>query len=230
MKKLFLLLTTLMLSACGGPSSNSSSGGNDKQNFIYDTSDNLIDGKVSLLLVDMEKTLKAYETYSSKKEISNAEKNAYLYDIMKLNSKELCQIAYDTEKSGSFAYSFNIEKTLGSYMQNSECLDPTKARLLISFVPDNFGSDIKTVRLSNFEMKVKIEYKYNTGHGIRNISREKSGSGDILSDDFAKNDRKFKNSIAIGTLTNAIMEADEDYKRIEGDATLTFSGTLTAKF
>ena len=230
MKKLCLLFMAAMLSACNFNNNSPAPIGEGKQNFIYDTSDNLIDGKVSLLLVDMEKTLKAYETYSSKKELSNAEKNAYLYDIMKLNSKELCQIAYDTEKSGSFAYSFNIEKTLGSYMQNSECLDSTKAKLLISFVPDNFGSDIKTVRLSNFEMKVKIEYKYNTGHGIRNISREKSGSGDILSDDFAKKDRKFKNSIAIGTLTDAIMESDEDYKRIEGDATLTFSGTLTAKF
>ena len=88
MKKLFLLLTTLMLSACGGPSSNSSSGGNDKQNFIYDASGNLIDGKVSLILVDTEKAYEAYEKYKKQNDLSSDEKDAYKADYFKLYSKE----------------------------------------------------------------------------------------------------------------------------------------------
>lgn len=230
MKKLFLLLTTLMLSACGGPGSNSSSGGSDKQNFVYDASGNLIDGKVSLILVDMEKTDKAYEKYESREDLSKDEKLAYKLDLLRLNSTELCKIVYDTEKTGSFTYTFNVNKVLGPYMQNNEALDTTKAKLLVSFVPSNVGSDFKTVKFSNFALKARIEYQYYTGKGIRNVNREKSGGGDIFTNTYVKDDWVFKNSFIIGQINSCIMESEEDYKNIDGDAKLTFTGTLTAKF
>ncbi|MCR5309157.1 MAG: hypothetical protein K6E21_03505 [Bacilli bacterium] len=230
MKKLFLLLTTLMLSACGGPSSNSSSGNNDKQNFVYDASGNLIDGKVFLILTDEEKVDKAYETYEKRDDLTKDEKLAYKLDLKRLNSTELCQIVYDTERTGSFTYKFDVKKVLGDYMVNDTTLDVTKRKLYVSFVPTNAGSNFKTVKFSNFSMKARIEYQLNTGKGIKNISREKSGTGAIYQNTYTKDDWVFKNTFIMGDINPGILEVDEDYRKIEGDATLTFSGTLTAKF
>ena len=230
MKRLCLLLTTLMLSACGGGNSSSTSVGDGKQNFIYDASGNLIDGKVSLILVDMEKWEKAYNQYDSRTDLSDDEKIAYYYDLMKMNSTELCNIVYDTEKTGSFTYTFNVDKVLGSYMVNDQTLDVTKAKLYLNFVPSKANSEIKKAKLSNFTMKARIEYQLNTGKGIKNISREKSGSAYILGDNFVKKSYAFRKSFMISNFASSIMEVDEYYKAIDGDATLTFSGGLTASY
>lgn len=227
MKKLCLLLTTLMLSACGGGSYTTTTGGNGNQNFIYDSEGNLIEGTVSLILTDEVKSDEAFASYCEGKTLTSAEKEAYKYDTKITCAKKLCDIVYDTEKTGSYSYTFDFMKTCKDIFQNNHgTFDVEKGRLILCFMPK--GKGLRTLEYSDYSsLQIKIEYTYSDG-GLINVSRTKSGTKSLVEDGQLKIEHNFVNYVPLYDIYYSLLEGNQVYTAIS-DVTLTFSGSATAR-
>lgn len=190
-KILTLSALAMCITGCGGGTTTGPAG-DGNQNFVHDTSGKLIPGKVSLVLVDREKAEKSFEEYCKNKTLTDAEKEAYQFDINFMSSTKLCDIVYDTEKTGSYTYSFDMKRTIGHAFNGNDDIEVTKYKLAFYFSPS--GSGLRKIVFSDYSsFTVKIEYTYNTGSGIRNISRTKTGTMNIYSDDYVLTDNRISN-------------------------------------
>lgn len=76
---------------------------------------------------------------------------------------------------------------------------------------------------------MRIEYTIRTTNGIRNVSRTKSGTKDLIEEYQLSHEHTFENYVYLADIYTGLLESDDMYLSIDSQTTFTFSGSLKAK-